>query len=180
MTSKIVALTDAVKKLICFVVLSGQSHDLMAVSDLLQDLSCERLISDKAFNLDALFDMFVKHGAEAVIPPKTIRNVPRNFDRDVYRDRHRIENVFATIKEFCAIETRYHKTASSFAAGIHLVSRVIAALEIPPSPNIVHSFRISVRSSILALPCHATCGCTSCTKEGLTLNVRRAKLVISP
>jgi len=41
--------------------------------------------------------------------------------------RHRIENVFAKIKEFRMIATRYDKTASNFAARIHLVAEIIAA-----------------------------------------------------
>ena len=85
------------------------------------------LIGDKAFDSDALLDTLAKRGAEAVIPPKTNRTVQRTFDRDTYRERHRIENFFGKIKEFRAIATRYDKTASSFAAGIHLVAGGIAA-----------------------------------------------------
>ena len=55
------------------------------------------------------------------------RNVPRHFDRNADKERHRIENIFSKIKEFRAIETRYDKTASSFVAGIHLVAGVVAA-----------------------------------------------------
>jgi len=38
-----------------------------------------------------------------------------------------MENSFANIKEFRDIAKRYDKTASSFAAGIHLVAGIIAA-----------------------------------------------------
>ena len=95
--------------------------------DLLQDIAVVTLIGDKAFDSDALLDTLAKRGAEAVIPPKTNRTVQRTFDRDTYRERHRIENFFGKIKEFRAIATRYDKTASSFAAGIHLVAGGIAA-----------------------------------------------------
>jgi len=43
---------------------------------------------------------------------------PSNADKEL----HRIENIFSKIKEFHAIATRYDKTASSFAAGNHLVA----------------------------------------------------------
>ena len=55
------------------------------------------------------------------------RNVPCHFDWDADKERHRIENIFSKIKEFLAIATRYDKTASSFAAGIHLVAGVVDA-----------------------------------------------------
>ncbi len=127
LTSKSVALTDAIGTLIRFVILPGQSHDRMAIPDLLQDIAFTTLIGDKAFDSDALLDRLAEHGVKTVIPPKKNRTLPRTFDRDAYRDRHRIENFFCKIKEFRAIATRYDKTASSFAAGIHLVAGVIAA-----------------------------------------------------
>ena len=127
LTSKIVALTDALGKLIRFIILPGQSHDLMAIPALLDPVNFTTLIGDKAFDSDALLDTLTERGVEAVIPPKTNRTHQRTFDRDTYRERHRIENFFAKIKEFRAIATRYDKTASSFAAGIHLVAGVIAA-----------------------------------------------------
>jgi len=99
----------------------------MALPDLLEDISCATLIGDKAFNSDGLLEDLAERGVNAVIPPRTNRTVLRPFDRDVYRERHRIENFFAKIKEFRAIATRYDKTASSFAAGIHLVAGIIAA-----------------------------------------------------
>ena len=62
-----------------------------------------------------------------VISPNKNRVLQQTFDRDLYREGHRIENVFATIKAFRAIMKRCDKTASSFAAGIYLVTGVIAA-----------------------------------------------------
>ncbi|MCY4301239.1 MAG: transposase [Aestuariivita sp.] len=85
------------------------------------------LIGDTACDSDALLDRLAERGAEAVIPPKKNRTLPRTFDRDTDRERHRIETVFRKIKEFRAIATRYDKTASRFAAGIHLVAGIIAA-----------------------------------------------------
>ena len=84
-------------------------------------------IGDTACDSDALLDRLAEHGVKTVIPPKKNRTLPRTFDRDADRDRHRIETVFCKIKAFRAIATRYDKTASRFAAGIHRVAGVIAA-----------------------------------------------------
>ena len=127
LTNKSVALTDAIGTLIRFVVLPGPSHDRMAIPDLLQDIAFTTWIGDKAFDSDALLDRLAEHGVKTVIPPKKNRTLPRTFDRDTYRERHRIENVFCKIKAFRAIATRYDKTASRFAAGIHRVAGIIAA-----------------------------------------------------
>ena len=127
LTSKSVALTDAIGKLIRFVILPGQSHDRMAIPMLLDPVNFTTWIGDTACDSDALLDRLAERGAEAVIPPKKNRTLPRTFDRDTDRDRHRIENAFCKIKQFRAIATRYDKTASSFAAGIHRVAGIIAA-----------------------------------------------------
>jgi len=99
----------------------------MAIPTLLDPVDFTTLIGDRAFDSNALLDIFADRGVEAVIPPKTNRTVQRTFNRDAYRERHRIENFFSKIKEFRAIATRYDKTASRFAAGIYRVAGIIAA-----------------------------------------------------
>ena len=100
---------------------------MITIPAFLDPVDFTTLIGDKAFDSDALLEVLAERGVEAVIPPQTNRAHQRTFDRDAYRKRHRIENFFAKIKEFRGIATRYDKTASSFAAGIHLVAGVIAA-----------------------------------------------------
>jgi hypothetical protein len=47
---------------------------------------------------------------EAVIPPKSNRRFPADFDRDTYKWRHLIENFFAKLKEYADIAMRFCKT----------------------------------------------------------------------
>ncbi len=61
------------------------------------------------------------------IPPKTNRKIQRNYDAEVYKWRHLVENYFAKIKEFRAIATRYDKTDCSYAACWNLVAALIAS-----------------------------------------------------
>jgi len=51
--------------------------------------------------------------------------VAREFDKDLYKERHLIENFFAKLKQFRAIATRYDKLARNFLAGVHLAATVI-------------------------------------------------------
>ena len=44
----------------------------------------------------------------------------RDYDADVYKWRHLVENYFAKIKEFRGIATRYDKTDCSYAANWNL------------------------------------------------------------
>ncbi len=49
----------------------------------------------------------------------------RNYDRDLYKPRHLIENFFAKLKQFRVSATRYDKTAQNFLAGVHIASAAI-------------------------------------------------------
>lgn len=66
-----------------------------------------------------------KAGKTAVIPPRSHRRVQRNYDKDLYKARHLIENFFAKLKQFRAIATRYDKTALNFLAAVYLVATAI-------------------------------------------------------
>jgi len=84
------------------------------------------LIADKAFDADArVLEPLAAAGKTAVIPPRANRRSPREFDRDLYKARHLIENFFAKLKQFRALATRYDKTARNFLAAIHLAAAAI-------------------------------------------------------
>jgi transposase len=66
-----------------------------------------------------------KAGKTTVIPSRSNRKIPRDYDKDLYKARHLIENFFCKLKQFRAIATRYDKTARNFLAAIHLAAVVI-------------------------------------------------------
>ena len=127
MTTKIVALVDALGNLLRFLLLPGQAHDMKGVAPLIRDVSFGALLADKAFDADWLLHELDERGATAVIPPKANRKLQRDYDTHMYKWRHLIENYFAKIKEFRAIATRYDKTDTSYAANWHLCGMLIAA-----------------------------------------------------
>ena len=127
MTTKIVALVDALGTLVRFVLLPGQRHDIVGVAPLIDGVSFEALLGDKAFDADWLRAELDARGAIAVIPPKSNRKVSIDYDKAMYRWRHLIENDFAKLKEFRAIATRYDKTDDSFRANINLAAAMLVA-----------------------------------------------------
>ena len=60
-----------------------------------------------------------------MIPPKGNRKIQRNYDLEVYKWRHMVENYFTKIKEFTGIAIRYDKTDRSYAAYWNLVAALI-------------------------------------------------------
>ncbi len=80
----------------------------------------------KAFDADErVIEPLAAAGKSAVIPPKSTRKSQRDYDKDLYKARHLIENFFCRLKQFRAIATRYDKTARNFLAAIYLAATAI-------------------------------------------------------
>src|SRR5271166_6016321 len=126
LTTKIVALVDALGNLARFTLLPGQRHDSVGVEPLISGVAIGALLADKAFDNDWLRAELNRRGAIAVIPPKADRKDPIDYDVEMYKWRHLIENFFCKLKEFRRIATRYEKTDASYSAMIHLVGSAIA------------------------------------------------------
>jgi transposase len=126
LTTRIVALVDALGTLVRFVLLPGQRHDSVGVAPLPKDFDFAALLADKAFDTNAVRADLNERGALAVIPPKADRAAGIPGDLAMYKWRHLVENFFCRIKEFRRIATRYDKTDTSFAAMIHLGGIVLA------------------------------------------------------
>jgi transposase len=64
-------------------------------------------------------------GKTPVIPSVPGRSIRRLYDRDLYKERHLIENFFCRLKLYRAIATRYDKRAVNFLAGVYAASILI-------------------------------------------------------
>jgi transposase len=125
MTTKILALTDALGRLVRFVLLPGQRHDTVGVAPLIDGLSFGGLIADKAFDADWITDEMTRRDAKICISQHPNRKTPLAIDLDVYKSRHLIENLFCKLKEFKRIALRADKTDTSFEAMVYAAAAVI-------------------------------------------------------
>lgn len=126
MSTKIHATVDALGNPIGFHLTGGQACDLDGADVLLPQLEADILLADKGFDADErVLIPLQKAGKVAVIPPKANRKIQREYDKDLYKARHLIENFFAKLKLYRAIATRYDKTARNFLAAIHLAAAAI-------------------------------------------------------
>ena len=122
MTTKILALTDALGNLVRFELLAGQRFDTVGVAPLIDGVEFDALIADKAFDSDAIIAELNERGARIVISQHPRRSKPLAIDGEMDKGRHLIENFFGKLKEFKRIALRAEKTDQSFAAIIHLAA----------------------------------------------------------
>jgi len=103
----------------------GQAHDLRETRALLQDLQAGHLLADRAFDADWLRNDMLARGITPVIPPKSNRKFPAEFDKETYKWRHLVEKYFGKLKENRGIAMRSCKTDQSFTAFISLAATLI-------------------------------------------------------
>jgi transposase len=82
----------------------------------------ERLIADKAYDTNRLRNLLAERGIQAVIPSIARRKPLIPHDREAYRQRNLIERMFARLKDFRRIATRYDKLARNFLSGVILAA----------------------------------------------------------
>jgi transposase len=118
--------TDALGNPTAFLLTPGNACDLDGADELIPLLEADALLADKAFDADErVLQPLADKGITAVIPPKRNRTVQREYDKELYKARHLIENFFAKLKQYRAIATRYDKRASNFLGAIYLASSII-------------------------------------------------------
>jgi transposase len=126
LSTKIHALVDALGNPLGFFLTPGQAHDLQGADALLPQMQADTLLADKAFDADArVIEPLLAAGKTFVIPPKSTRKIQREYDRELYKARHLIENFFCKLKQFRAIATRYDKTAASYAGWLVLAASIV-------------------------------------------------------
>jgi len=125
MTTKILALCDALGNLVRFTLLPGQRYDTVGLPPLIEGIAFDALIGDKAFDSNAIIAELDARGAKVVISQHPRRAQPRAIDQEIYKWRHLIENFFCKLKEFKRIAMRADKTNQSFVANIYLAAAVI-------------------------------------------------------
>ena len=125
MTTKILALTDALGNLVRFVLLPGHRHDTKGLATLIEGITFGDLIADKAFDADWIIDEMNRRGARIVIAQMPRRKAPLDIDKEVYKWRHLIENFFCKLKEFKRVAMCSDKTDESFTAMIYFAGSII-------------------------------------------------------
>lgn len=95
--------------------LEGHMSDHKSASLLLAALpSAKTLIADRGYDSAAFQQALVAKGIEPCILSSRSRKIPYPYDKTLYRQRHKVENLFAKLKDWRRIATRYDRCAHTF------------------------------------------------------------------
>ena len=122
LNTKVNALCDSHGNPVRFVLTPGQRHDSKVAAELLEGIAAGALIADKAYDTNEIVGVAQSKGMTVIIPCKANRKHPRALDKERYKARHLIENLFQRMKIFRRFATRYEKLDRNFLGFVHLAA----------------------------------------------------------
>jgi len=121
-------------RLLTFILTPGQQHDITMAEVLLERGAVlrkslgrarqypKRLVADKGYSSRKFRAYLRKHHIAVTIPHKDNEHHKGVFDKTLYRTRNRVERLFARLKQFRRVATRYEKRGVNFAAMVTIAS----------------------------------------------------------
>jgi len=124
-STKIHIAVDALGNPVDFILTAGQEADVMQAGPLIGGHKAGAYILDKAYDSDAVVRAAQRQGADAVVPSKKNREVPRDYDKHLCKEREKVEWFISLLKQYRRVATRYEKTARNFLGFVHGASIMI-------------------------------------------------------
>jgi putative transposase len=126
LNSELHAVCDGQGRPVALLLTKGQASDHRGAALLLQKLppACE-LIADRGYDSGRFRAALAECGITACIPSTRLRKHLIPHDVMLYRQRHRIETMFARLKDRRRIATRDDRCARTLRADISLAATVI-------------------------------------------------------
>jgi len=81
---------------------------------------------DRAYEGDKMREKAAERGLDPVVPPKTNHKDSWDYNKELYKQRNRIERYFLRLKRFRRVFTRYDKLDVVFAGFIYFAMIVDA------------------------------------------------------
>ncbi|UAJ12253.1 IS5 family transposase [Polymorphobacter megasporae] len=126
LNSKLHAVCDGQGRPLVMLLTEGQTSDYKGAALMLDALPKARaMLGDRGYDADWFRAALIAKGITPCIPSKANRKTPIPHDRTLYRQRHRIENMFGRLKDWRRIHTRYDRCAHAFFSAIALAATVI-------------------------------------------------------
>ena len=126
--TKACVIADGAGRAIAFRLAPGQAHELPAGRvpaslDRLPAIADRWIVADRGYASHAFREHIWDRGARPAIPPQG-HEAPVACPGWIYTNRNRVERLWARLKEWRAVATRYEKTARSFMGVLCLAAAI--------------------------------------------------------
>jgi transposase len=126
LTSKLHAVCDGEGKPLILLMTEGQVSDYKGATHMLEGLpTAKELLADRGYDSDWFREALINKGITPCIPPRKNRKIQHEYDKNIYKKRHKIENMFAKLKDWRRIAMRYDRCAHTAFSAIVIAAIVI-------------------------------------------------------
>lgn len=116
-TTKIHIAADAHGNPLYIEITGGQVHDAKVADVIIDNIEGQYFIGDKGYDSEEIREKARSKNMIPIIPKRSNNKTPNpEFDSHLYKNRHLVENLFARLKHFRSIATRFEKLARNFKA----------------------------------------------------------------
>ena len=117
---------DGLGRPLTFFLSPGQMSDARGALAMLDALPPARtLLADKGYDANWFREALAGKGTSACIPARSGRKKPARHEPKLYKQRHRIKNLFARLKDWRRIATRYDRCGELFLSAICIAATVM-------------------------------------------------------
>ena len=108
-----------------FILTPGQNHDITQAEALTGDFRPASVPAGKGYDSDPFRQHLRRRGTLPVIPSRSNRKNPREYDRHLYKERHPAECFINKTKHFRHIFSRFDKLAERYMSFLHFAGALI-------------------------------------------------------
>lgn len=108
-----------------FILTGGQAHDVTQADELIAGYASAYVIADKGYDAHRFRQSILERGMTPVIPPRSNRKEPHEYDAHLYRERHLVECFINKIKHFRRIFSRFDKLDARYLAFLQFAGALI-------------------------------------------------------
>jgi len=115
----------------------GQMSDYKGAALMIDALPRAKvMLADKGYDADWFRAALAARDIASCIPSRANRKIAVVYDKVLYKQRHKIENMFGRLKDWRRIHTRYDRCAHTFMSAIAIAATVIFWLQsMSPDPR---------------------------------------------
>jgi len=124
-STKIHIAADAPGNPLKFIPTPGQNHDITQAEALTADFRPGAVPADKGYDSEPYRQYLQDRGIVPVIPPRSCRKNPQDYDRHLYKERHLAECFINKIKHFMRIFSRFDKLPERYLSFLHFAGSLI-------------------------------------------------------
>ena len=124
-STKVHVSVDSLGNPLRFILTGGQKHDITQAEGLIDGYAGEYVLADKGYDSQGFRQHILERGMTPVIPPRSNRKQPCDYDAHLYRERHLVECFINKIKHYRRIFSRFEKLDTRYLGFLHFTAALI-------------------------------------------------------